>query len=312
MTQDKLNYLLILAEEQNLTRAAQRLYITQPTLTGFLNRLERDLGFLIFDRSVSPVRLTPSGKRYLEGMQKILQEEHTLKEQLRCEAKSRIQLRIGLGQVHSQIMAPAFTERLLQRHPQLNLQLCESKESLLMEMLQKGEIDLFLGHVRSSLPAFQFGEVMTEHLLLLMPRQLLSLPQEVIAQNTPAAPYPLTPEQLQGLPIIAPAPTQSLYFNYMELLEHFRIAPGRVVQTANQVTAIRLAARGLGYLYSGASLLSFLTTEEQKQLIFCTIPGLSDTRKFYYAYPQNHLLTALIQETIEVIRSINDLALFAM
>lgn len=44
MTQDKLNYLLVLAEEQNVTRAARRLYITQPTLTGFLNRLEQDLG----------------------------------------------------------------------------------------------------------------------------------------------------------------------------------------------------------------------------------------------------------------------------
>lgn len=50
MTQDKLNYLLVLAEEQNVTRAARRLYITQPTLTGFLNRLEQDLGFRIFDR----------------------------------------------------------------------------------------------------------------------------------------------------------------------------------------------------------------------------------------------------------------------
>ena len=38
MTQDKLNYLLVLAGEQNVTRAARRLYITQPTLTGFLNR----------------------------------------------------------------------------------------------------------------------------------------------------------------------------------------------------------------------------------------------------------------------------------
>ena len=42
MTQDKLNYLLVLAGEQNVTRAARRLYITQPTLTGFLNRLEQD------------------------------------------------------------------------------------------------------------------------------------------------------------------------------------------------------------------------------------------------------------------------------
>ena len=90
MTQDKLNYLLVLAEEQNVTRAARRLYITQPTLTGFLNRLEQDLGFRIFDRQSSPVTLTASGKHYIDGMQKLLREEHELKEKLRCEAQSRI------------------------------------------------------------------------------------------------------------------------------------------------------------------------------------------------------------------------------
>ena len=68
---DKLNYLIVLAEEQNLTRAAKRLYISQPALTAYLNRLEKSLKVKLFDRSTTPIRLTSAGQLYLSEMQKI-------------------------------------------------------------------------------------------------------------------------------------------------------------------------------------------------------------------------------------------------
>ena len=185
MTQDKLNYLLVLAGEQNVTRAARRLYITQPTLTGFLNRLEQDLGFRIFDRQSSPVTLTASGKHYIDGMQKLLREEHELKEKLRCEAQSRIQFRIGIGQVHSQMLSPILAEKLIEQHPGLNLQFCESKESILLDMLRRGEIDLFVGHAQIGSTVYLSGELSTERLSLYMPDSFLNLSAEERSQNSP-------------------------------------------------------------------------------------------------------------------------------
>ena len=59
---DSLYYVSVLAEEQNLTRAAERLYISQPALTAYLNRLEAELGVRLFDRTVIPIRLTEAGR----------------------------------------------------------------------------------------------------------------------------------------------------------------------------------------------------------------------------------------------------------
>ena len=56
---DKLEYVLTLAEERNLTRAAARLFISQPTLTNYINRLESELGIKLFDRTVQPIQVTP-------------------------------------------------------------------------------------------------------------------------------------------------------------------------------------------------------------------------------------------------------------
>ena len=58
MLYEKLNYVIAVAEEQNLTLAAKRLFISQPALTLYLNRLESELGVKLFNRGKSPVTLT--------------------------------------------------------------------------------------------------------------------------------------------------------------------------------------------------------------------------------------------------------------
>ena len=70
MLYEKWNYVLAIAEEQNLTRAAKRLFISQPALTLYLNRLEKELGVKLFDRSRTPILLTEAGKYYVEQMKK--------------------------------------------------------------------------------------------------------------------------------------------------------------------------------------------------------------------------------------------------
>lgn len=307
MTQDKLNYLLVLAEERNFTRAAKRLFITQPTLTGFVNRLEREIGFQIFERQTLPVTLTPSGKQYLEQMQRLLREEHELKERLRCEAMSQIRFHIGIGQIHSQIMSPAIAEHLITQHPTLNLQFHESKESLLLDMLRRGEIDLFIGHAHIDSVTYSSGELYTEHMLIFMPDRFLDLTQEEREHYSTTGLYELHPEQLQGLPVISPVSTQGLYLNYMDMVDRFHISPSRIIQTANQVVALRMVARGLGYLYSGdvlygGALSEFLSPEERQHLIYCSLPGLPNERKLYYAYSPQNGNRELIEECIALLQ----------
>ena len=70
MLYEKLNYVLAIAEERNLTRAAKRLFISQPTLTLYLNRLEAELGVKLFDRSKTPIGLTEAGNYYIGEMKK--------------------------------------------------------------------------------------------------------------------------------------------------------------------------------------------------------------------------------------------------
>ncbi len=120
MTPEKLNYLLVLAEEQNISRAAKRLFITQPTLTACINNLERKLGVKLFDRTHNPIRLTGSGKMYLNKMQEIVAAEQLLNEDIKKLETQQTEFRIGIGQIHSEMWCPSLIH-LLKKRPFLTI-----------------------------------------------------------------------------------------------------------------------------------------------------------------------------------------------
>ena len=106
MMYEKLEYVLAIAEEQNLTRAARKLYISQPTLTLYLNRLEAELGVRLFDRGRTPIRLTDAGRYYIDKMKQIYYAELALRNDLRLVADPEQTLVIGIGQVRGHHWLP--------------------------------------------------------------------------------------------------------------------------------------------------------------------------------------------------------------
>ena len=67
---DKMDYIFAIAREQNLTRAAKRLFVAQSTLTMYLNRVEQELGIKLFDRSKTPILPTPAGALCIEELRR--------------------------------------------------------------------------------------------------------------------------------------------------------------------------------------------------------------------------------------------------
>lgn len=73
MNYHELKYILCIAKYQNLTKAAQELYISQPTLTKHLQKLEREMGTKLFSRSGNSYTPTFAGRKYMQYARKILQ-----------------------------------------------------------------------------------------------------------------------------------------------------------------------------------------------------------------------------------------------
>lgn len=294
MSPEKLNYLLVLAEEQNMSRAARRLFITQPTLTACINTLEKNLGVKLFDRSHNPIRLTNSGKIYLKKMQELVAEEQLLNEKIRKLETEQMELRIGIGQIHSEMWCPELIHLLLRRYPFLNIRIREAQELRSMEMLKNDEIDLMFGHIGLDLVNFHFEEMCKETLILLIPENLMpkaileQTDEKILARNTPSNPLVIQPESLSSLPIIEPSSTQALYLNLKQIIQQYHIDPVRTIQSANMVTAVMMVLKGMGYLYCGPSVLSLVHMKKAKKIYYCMLPKMVQSRKYYAIYKDSN------------------------
>lgn len=290
MTLDKFNYLEILCEERNVTKAAKRLFITQPTLTVFLNTLERNLGFKLFDRTKNPIALTKSGKLYMEQIRKLLYEEDKLVETIRQMEQEKKTISIGIGQIHSEMWCPTFVQQLLQQKPDLNIIFRESQEERLLEFLRNDEVDLILGHLQIDTVNFHFETLYEEQLVIAIPQNLIPAEMRKEFQNYSTdvgfkqAPILITPELLANLPLIKPTKTQGLYLNLKRMMELYHVPTTQIIQTANMITAASMVQLGLGYMYISPKLFQLTHIKNPQPVYYCTLPQLARTRKYYIGY----------------------------
>lgn len=301
MTPEKLNYLLVLAEEQNISRAAKRLFITQPTLTACINKLEKQLGVKLFDRTHNPIRLTNTGKIYLKKMQELVTAEQLLNDQIRKLETQQLELKIGIGQIHSELWCPDLIYLLLKRHPFLNVRIWEAREMQLMEMLKNNEIDLMFGHINLDIVNFHFDEMCEEKLILIIPENLMpkrileQTDQKLLENNSPDFPLMIQPDFLSSLPIIEPSSTQALHLNLKQMMQQYHIDPVRTIQSGNMVTAGTMVLKGLGYMYLSPSIFSRIHIEKPKRLYYCTLPRMIRSRKYYAIYKDSNPNLKIIQ-----------------
>ena len=82
MNLKKLKYIVTIAELRSISKAANELFISQPSLSSILSNLEKELGVTLFNRSTSHLSLTYAGEKYVETANKILSLENNLKKRV--------------------------------------------------------------------------------------------------------------------------------------------------------------------------------------------------------------------------------------
>lgn len=312
ITPEKLNYLLVLQEEQNMTRAAKRLFITQPTLTACINNLEKSLGVKLFDRSHHPINTTAWGNVYIQEMQALLTNEQQLNEKIQKMASEQYELRIGIGQIHSEFWCPDLIEGLLKKYPTLNVQIKEAPEMQLVEMLKRDKIDVLFGYVKENSSDFQIQTICEEKIVLSIPENLMpsaalkDLTIDEIQHNSPEHPFKINPRLLYTLPIIKPGSSQGLYLNLSQLLQEYQIKPVRIIQTSNMVTAGTLVLKGLGYMLFTPDIFTKIHTTNSQKIYYCTLPKMLNTRNFYSIYKTSNPNAKTIQAAIKLFKKLRN------
>ena len=140
-----LKYIIAVADTHHFGKAAARCFVSQPTLSGQIKKLEEELGVAIFERTNRTVKVTPIGEELLlHAHQMIEQAEAMLKLAQAHQDPMSGSLRVGAIPTLSPYLMPLILIPLKRQHPQMKLVLSEETTDLLMERLHNHEIDAAL------------------------------------------------------------------------------------------------------------------------------------------------------------------------
>lgn len=170
MNDRQLRYILTIAEEKNLTAAAKKLYISQPSLSNLLEHVETELNVRLFHRTTTGMILTDAGRLYVNAARQILGIMRSL--DLQLDETRRFQqgsISIGCSHQMSPFIFPKVIPAIRKRFPQYTLHLSEDHMSLLQEKLLSGELDIVFLYGSSSLNRIKCIPFSTENIYLLTP-----------------------------------------------------------------------------------------------------------------------------------------------
>ncbi len=187
-------------EEKSFSKAAQKLFIAQPSLSAMVKKIEEEVGMPLFDRTSKPIRLTEAGSEYIAAVEQIRQIESNFENYLlavnNLEAGS---LGIGSNQLLSSLVLPRYISGFMQKYPKIKLSLLDANSTTLENQIMAGNLDIVIDNHILPDELFERRLLAREHLLLAVPAAFL--------ENREAEAYQLTYEDiLAGRHIDTPLP----------------------------------------------------------------------------------------------------------
>lgn len=231
----QLEAFLQVAEHSSFSRAAEVLYLTQPTISARIHALEREIGELLFERSSRSVRLTEAGQTFLPYARRALEtyrEGRAALDALRQAQGGK--LRIGASRVFGTYLLPDILQAFKERHPGVSLAVQTARSAQMLELVLSGDVEVGLTRF------IDHDEVVTVKLAE-DPVFLAVHPDDPLASMDE---MPL--RSLVREPLILYEPDSSYYSLILSMCRDAGITPDIFMELDEIEGAKQMVARGLG------------------------------------------------------------------
>ena len=163
----QLKYFQVVAQLEHMTRAAEKLYIAQPSLSQSIARLEDELGVPLFDRQGRRIHLNPFGRAFLKRVERIFLELEEGKREV-ADLAGLERGSIALAVASTQPL-PELLSGFLARYPRVRFRLFQQQSlATVVQQLERGEIDLCISSAPIEQPEITWVPLLTEEIFLLV------------------------------------------------------------------------------------------------------------------------------------------------
>lgn len=296
----QLQYMLKVAEEKSFSKAAQKLYIAQPSLSQYIQKLENQLGVQLFDRSTSPLRLTYAGELYAETAKNILNLNEQLTNQMEDISNfKKGRLTIGLSALRSTYLMPKILPLFHEKFPGIDVILVEGNSVKLEDLAIKGFTDITIMTLPINNNIFRYEPILNEKIILAIPPDH-PLCKRVIKSNYAQHTYPeISLNELCDESFILLKQHQKLHQIAVSLCKQAGFSPKIVLESESIEATHALVSSGMGIAFIPDSIALFPQTPTDP--VYFLIKDLETTRTLVVCYIKRKYLSRASKEFIGLI-----------
>lgn len=275
-------YLYTVAKYKNITRAAEELHISQPSLSKYISQYEYTLGVPLFTRVKNHLSLTYAGEVYAETAQKILSLNRQLDKRIRDIQKLKDgRIVIGIPAAIGAYVLPRVLPVFQRRYPSIRVDIVESTSLELEESTVNNELDFAIMHRTVDHPQLEYQKIEETHVVMVCSNERAA---SFHGSQNDRFPYPcISIDQLNHVPMVIIKEGGRLRTLIDNAMLRYRIEPEILFETSNVLTAYQLASDGFGiaivpdtmhhFLNRSCAIFSFNEADFQYDLTVCSMKG---------------------------------------
>lgn len=298
-----LQYFLVLCEEMNFRKASQKLFITQQSLSGHIQKLEEYFGVPLFDRN-SPLSLTPAGLHLKKKAASLLEMENNLqKELLDISGFIGGSLTVGSTDARTQCLLPSVLSSFHEQYPSVSIRLFEGNSSELEEALRNGRLDVSIGFYPSDTSQITSIPLYEEHFQVVLPRQIVWRFVPHISPKASLLDFPSVLSCLKSCPFITMTPDTKIAAFNQQYFKKLGITPNIFLETKNIGSLLSFCQAGLGISIFPETFIKYSPFDFSKHY-FYRIEDMDNLNAIVINYRNSKYQSQTIQAFISIVREV--------
>ncbi len=297
-------------EESSFSKAAQKLFIAQPSLSLIVKKLEQQIGTSIFDRSTKPIKLTQAGQEYITAVEQMRHIESSFENFIAAQANLEAgSLGIGSNQLLSSLVLPRYVSRFSQAYPKIKLTLQAASSTTLENAITAGQLDLIIGNHILPSDVFAQKQLCQEHLLLAVSAAFpendslreYQIPYLDILQRKPfyhtRKPIPLS--RFANIPFLLMSRDNETRKLTNDIFRELSFTPQILLELDRMVTLYAYVEEGLGASIVPDTLVRNIRGTNQSKICYYPLHTPLSQRSIYVSYKKRRHYSGAMEKFIE-------------
>ncbi len=309
----KYDYVYAVYQAGSFTKAAESLYISQPSLSVAIRKIEKEVGAPLFDRIGNGVVPTEIGLEYIAAAEKILRIEQDFSNRIHdiyeLETGS---LSVGGTNYLCSYVLPRIITRFKTLYPKIDVTLTEAHSAMLGEMIEREELDIVVDSFDANMDLYEGEPLLSEQILLCLPANrpinrrfsdFALSPRDIYeGKILPEKAKPLPIRHFRDEPFILLKSNNDMYHRAEKIFKSAEINPPVLFQVDQLNISYALAESGMGACFATDTLFKFAEFNNHVRLY--NIDQEDNTRTLYIAYKKNKYCTTAMRAFMKVAKEV--------